>query len=114
MNSSYRPDWLNDNHIHAAMRLLHSQFPEINGFQDTLRQSMNGYEPSSQCHPFIQITLEYASNWVCVSSLGCESNEVKVYDLLCYPLSTTLTSVNDLVFTDKESHYETDGCTAAK
>lgn len=44
--------WLNDNHINAAMRLMHAQFP---GFQDTLRQSMNGYEAS--LHPFIQIIL---------------------------------------------------------
>lgn len=93
-------DWLNDNHINAAMRLLHAQFSEINGFQDTLRQAMNGYEPS--LHPFIQITLVCNSHWVCISSLGCESNEVKVYDSLCYPLSTTSTSVSQLEFTDKE------------
>ena len=92
--------WLNDNHINAAMHLLHAQFPEINGFQDTLRQSINGYEPS--LHPFIQITLVCNSHWVCVSSLNCESNEVKVYDSLCYPLSTNSTSVSQLVHTDKD------------
>jgi hypothetical protein len=104
-------DWLNDNHINAAMRLLCSQYPEINGFQDTSRQVMNGYKPS--LHPFVQITLVCNSHWVCVSSLGCESNEVKVYDSL-------LSTIHHLNFSEAigvhrgENHYKTDGCTTAK
>ena len=70
--------WLNDRLINAGQILLKERFPDIGGLQivdlaRTLCFTQN--EPS-----FVQILNTYDSHWVCVTSIGCKANMVKVYD----------------------------------
>ena len=70
--------WLNDRLINAGQILLKERFPDIGGLQNvdlarTLCFTQN--EPS-----FVQILNTYDSHWVCVTSIGCKANMVKVYD----------------------------------
>ena len=70
--------WLNDRLINAGQILLKERFPGVGGLQNvdlarTLCFAQN--EPS-----FVQILNTYDSHWVCVTSIGCKPNMVKVYD----------------------------------
>ena len=70
--------WLNDRLINAGQILLKRRFPDTSGLQNvdlakTLCFTQN--EPS-----FVQILNTYDSHWVCVTSIGCKSNMVNVYD----------------------------------
>ena len=68
--------WLNDRLINTGQVLLKEKFPDVGGLQNvdlarTLCFAQN--EPS-----FVQNLSD--SHWVCVTSIGCNPNMVKVYN----------------------------------
>ena len=73
---------LNDEHIYAAQMLLKRQFPNIEGFQDTLLSEKKAFRP----FPFNSIQILYTDkcHWVTSTSLG---GIVTVYDSLFTNLS---------------------------
>lgn len=84
LNSSIaQGHWLNDEHLDHAQFLLSAVDPSVHGFLSVLmiprsRQSMS--EPLQ--NPFIQI-LNYAGNhWICLSTVGCQANQICIYDSL--------------------------------
>ena len=76
-------DWLTDNHMRAVGTLLMKQFPQQNGFQDTLiLANLLRYEAGLD--NFIQIVNVKDLHWVCVSNMFSPSGTVDVFDSIPY------------------------------
>ena len=75
-----RDGWMNDVIVHQAQALLKKKNPLIEGFQWPTLGPVRNYDIVSS--EFIQIIHTGNSHWVWVSSVGCQENEVKVYDSL--------------------------------
>lgn len=87
--------WLNDNHINAAMRLMHavSRNQWIPRHVKTIHEWLWSFSAPLYSNHF--------GMRQCTSSLNCENNGVKVDDSLCYPLS----SVHHLNFREPACAY---------
>ena len=70
------PEWLTDNEITAVLDILRSQFPNIQGFQSTLRGQNLSFKRLSGS--FIQIIHADGNHWITVE--GVRASFVKVYD----------------------------------
>ena len=61
-------EWLSDKHVRAANKLLHLQFPTINGLQDPIiLYERSRYQSGVQ--NFVQIINISQSHWVCASNM---------------------------------------------
>lgn len=73
-------DWLNDNIVYVAMKLLKQQTKNIAGWQHTQHGKSLTFEPIRKGDQFIQI-LYLESHWVTVSNVKCtDPNAVRIYD----------------------------------
>ena len=61
---------LNDEHIHFANELLHEQFPNARGLQQSVFSEDNS--------PFVQILFNNEAHWVTVEAV--DGSTIKVYD----------------------------------
>ena len=73
-------DWLDDLTISAAQNLLKRQFPYIDGLLNPCLSEKLAMEP--QAGEFIQILNINGNHWITISTIGCTSSTVKVYDSL--------------------------------
>ena len=75
-------EWLNDRIINAAQIMLKSQCDyKLSGWQNVLfEQRTTSFKTIEDGTPFVQIILVGKSHWVTVSSVGCDSSTLKVYD----------------------------------
>eukprot|EP00731_Ephydatia_muelleri_P010481 Em0005g1067a len=71
--------WLDDEHITAAQHLLQEQHPDVAGLQSTSLQYTRTFEVLRD-HPFIQCLHENGNHWITVSTVGCSSGVVQVFD----------------------------------
>eukprot|EP00731_Ephydatia_muelleri_P022608 Em0015g191a len=71
--------WLDDEHITAAQHLLQEQHPDVAGLQSTSLQYTRTFEVLRD-HPFIQCLHENGNHWITVSTVGCSSDVVQVFD----------------------------------
>ena len=69
--------WLSNLHTNAALELLKKQFPKFGGFQSILLQLK---EPIKNLHDCIQIIHIDSSHWAVISTVGCDTNQVRYYD----------------------------------
>ena len=69
---------LTDMHINAALKLLLYQFPSFQGLHNTLGQQHIGF----WVNIYIQIWHSRQCHWITVSSVGCKTGEINVYDSL--------------------------------
>lgn len=67
--------WLYDDHMKLAQRLLKEEFPKLDGFQSTLLSQNDGFCPVKG--DALQIHHINSNHWVTSSSIG---NEVVIYD----------------------------------
>ena len=92
------PDgWLNDSIISAAQKLIVQQFPTMSGLQPTILAQIMAF----QVHQgeFVQILHVEGCHWCTVSTVGCDSGVVNVYDSMFYSMSTdTIHVIASLVF----------------
>ena len=94
---------LDDYHIGASQFLLQKQFPEIGGFYNTLLLQkvslIKQFESSSNLQ--IVHVAGCVGHWIVVSTIGCDKEEVNVFDSL-YPLinDDTETIIASLLFTN--------------
>ena len=79
-----RRGWLNDNIISAAQMMLLQFFPNMAGLQPPVLQVLGFQVHSGE---FVQIIHVTKSHWCVVSTVGCESGVVRVYDSLYKTLS---------------------------
>ena len=71
---------MNDVIVHQAPVLLKKKNPMIEGFQWPTLGPVRNYDIVSS--EFVQIIHTGNSHWVCVSSVSCQENEIKIYDSL--------------------------------
>lgn len=72
--------WLTDKHMDFSQNLLKKQFPGLNGLQSTLWLSKHPSIVSST--NFLPIVHARNNHWIVLSTLGCQANQVNVYDSL--------------------------------
>ncbi len=73
-------DMLTDEAINLAQNILHKEFAEIGGLEDTsLGPAMNF---SVNRGRFVQILHNMACHWVCISNIGCPPGVIRLYDSL--------------------------------
>ena len=77
-------EWLNDKHIVAAQKLLKIQYPFIDGLQSPNLGSILVFKVMTG--EGVQI-IHHMSHWTCLSTIGCQANEINVYDSLYSRLS---------------------------
>ena len=82
-------EWLSDKHIHAAQQLLKKQHPQIAGLQDTILQVTGVFDVHGS-REFVQCLNLGSSHWMVVSTLGCTSGVVRVYDSLHFSPSMSV------------------------
>ena len=68
---------LNDKHINASQKLLLHQFPSFQGLKNSLVQDHIGFWTKN----YIQI-FHCPCHWITVSTIGCQSGTVNIYDSL--------------------------------
>ena len=71
--------WLNDNIVNSAQYLIHQQFLEINGLQNTLLSNTLGFQMAP---PFVQVLNVNENHWVTVACIDQLHNTVRIYDSL--------------------------------
>ena len=69
---------LNDSIISACNDILHNQFPNINGLQDTTLGIV--FQFDTHTSEFIQVLHTGSRHWVMVSTINCAQREVNYYD----------------------------------
>ncbi len=72
--------WLNDQLINAGQQLIRKQFPSIGGLQHPILSETLTFD--IQKGPFVQIVNCSRNHWICLSSFGCPSNNVSIFDSL--------------------------------
>lgn len=71
---------LTDNLISIAQNILHAQFPDIGGLEDT---TLGPYlQFSIQRGTFVQILHTGSLHWICTSNIGCREGYFTIYDSL--------------------------------
>ena len=85
---------LTDMHVNAAQKLLLYQFPTYQGLQNTLVQHCIGFWVNN----YIQIWHCRQCHWITVSSIGCKTGEVNVYDSLYSDLDEVTKCKTESVF----------------
>ena len=70
--------WLSDKHINAANKLLQSQYPTVNGLQDTIVAASSKYHSGAK--NFVQIMNISQNHWICASNILTPPGVVEVYD----------------------------------
>ena len=89
--------WLNDNHILSCSQLLKSQFPHVDGLQDTLLQSTNTWSvPSGE---YVQVIHADGRHWLTITNMGeTELCRVRIYDSLRNtPTASTMKTISNFL-----------------
>ena len=74
------PDgWLDDEHITAAQHLLQEQHPDVAGLQSTSLQYTRTFDVHKD-DPFVQCLHVNGNHSITVSTVGCSSGVVQVFD----------------------------------
>ena len=68
--------WLTDSLINAGQAFLKDKFPAVHGLQEN---SLSLFQPQND-HKFVQILNCEDLHWVCISTINCKSQMVKVND----------------------------------
>lgn len=90
--------WLTDGVMSAALHLLKKKYPLIAGLQPTSMADTHGFD--IQRGAFVQVLNVYGSHWITVSSVGCPTGTVNIYDSLpnCALYSRTKRQIASIVF----------------
>ena len=86
--------WLSDNHMRAAQQLLKKQFPNRSGFK--LGELMIPGQ--------VQLLHDGSFHWICVSTIDCPPDTIKVYDSLEFPITAYLIKQLAALINPKSTH----------
>ena len=78
--------WLTDEHIDHAQSLLLKQYPLTRGLYSVLAFEGRNCKVHRGLKNVVQIINLGGKHWLTVSNIGCEPNQVKVYDSLYHKL----------------------------
>ena len=73
---------ITDHIIGAAQRVLHEQFPDAVGLENTILGLCSNFYVRKK--EFSQILHTSTHHWVLVSNIGCKHSTINLYDSLCY------------------------------
>eukprot|EP00731_Ephydatia_muelleri_P022317 Em0014g908a len=99
------PDgWLDDEHISAAQDLLQQQHPNVSDLQSSTLQYTRTFDVHKD-KPFVQRLHENRNHWITVSTVGCSTGVVQVYDSSQHlKLSTSLKCIiSDMLQSSNDS-----------
>lgn len=92
-------EWLDDNLINAAQILLKMKFSAVGGLQSCTLAEKLAFEPQGEAE-FVQILNIGRNHWITISTIGCESGSINVYDSMHWKLSSiTKKVIADLLMT---------------
>ena len=94
--------WLSDNHMRAAQQLLTKQFPNRSGLQDTLKSQNLSWELMIPGQ--VQLLHDGGLHWICVSTIDCPPDSIKVYDSLEFPITAYLKKQLAALIKPKSTH----------
>lgn len=89
-------EWFDDCIISAAQHLLKQKCPHIRGLQPPTLANALSFEQALGC-PYLQVLLENNNHWVVISTVGCPSNTVRIFDSMN---SMNLSTANKRVVAD--------------
>ena len=93
--------WLNDKIVTAAQKLIKKAYPHLGGLQDVMLGEILGFNFCTE--EFIQILYTGSSHWVTISTIGCQSGCVDVFDNMTPSLTESMEmQIAALLHTDKE------------
>ena len=81
-------EWLNDKIMNACQELIKSNYPQVLGLQDVACGRTLSYEV--QTGEFVQIIHTGRGHWIAISTIGCGSAEVDVFDSMSPVISSSL------------------------
>ena len=89
---------MNDRHIDFAQKLLKLQFPCVDGFRLTLQQK----KKQTKIGEGVQIIHCRNEHWIVASTLGCDEDDVHVFDSVYDTLDDdTCSTIHNLFGTEK-------------
>ena len=71
---------LTDVSVNYAQMILHQQFPEVGGLEDTVLGPHLQFSVANR--EFVQVLHDGALHWVCISNIGCQEGTVNCFDSL--------------------------------
>ena len=84
-----RNKWLNDKLVNAGQELIRAVYPNVSGLQDTSLGQTLAF--NVQKGEFIQILHTGKGHWITITTIGCGSGCVDVYDSMPPSVTTSLT-----------------------
>ena len=89
-----RREKLSNLDINAAQRILKHQFPNVNGLESILYQIKERKLTENHVENKIQIIhCLHKEHWIAATTVGCEANVIKVYDLNFHSIDHTIEEV---------------------
>ena len=89
-------DWLSDRHIAATQMLLKKEIPKVDGFPKLDGLQLPTLAEAGRCNSMvgegIHILNDSNKHWGCVSTIGCASNTINMYDSLSRKIPPTSSS----------------------
>ena len=94
--------WLSDNIVDAGQQLIQQKFPDVAGLQCIcLGQKLQFTVSTTE---FIQILHDGSNHWITISTIGCVSGEVILYDSISKkPTRHLEAQIASLIHTHKKS-----------
>ena len=73
-------DWLTDNVINAAQKLLKQSYPHVGGLQITTKGEVLSFDIETA--EFVQILNISGVHWIIISTIGCSPGDINIFDSL--------------------------------
>ena len=95
-------EWLNDKLINAGQKLIKAYYPNVFGFQDVSLGQTLAFDVLTD--EFVQVLHTARGHWLTVSTIGCKSAEVDVFDSMLPGISSSLKNqIASLLCTKRKS-----------
>ena len=85
---------LTDMHINASQRLLKSQFPKFQGLSSTLSPT----HIHNWTDNYIQVLHCRSNHWITISTVGCNHDEINIYDSLYANVDNATKDIIEKIF----------------
>ena len=73
-------DWLTDNVINVALKLLKQSYSHVGGLQITTRGEVLSFDIETA--EFVQILNISGVHWITISTIGCSPGDINIFDSL--------------------------------
>ena len=102
-------DWLTDNVINVAQKLLKQSYPRVGGLQITTRGEVLSFDIETA--EFVQILNISGVHWITISTIGCSPGDINIFDSLpTIDLPKRANCCNSL-YTQEENNFTFPSCT---